>query len=291
MIRLPETEGQELAHHRSPGGERTNPGQMEASPDDPSSNPERNRGQSAASRWRGRIVVAAVAAGAFAAAGQSLAAGEGSAAPDEDFNAGDAAGSLNTAMAADEQQEQQPTQHQGVGGSAPAPAMLPATKSTDVADEVEKITKSEQITAAREAARKAAEAEARRPKFHVPAMGNFTSGFGGRWGTTHYGIDIASSKGTPIYSAADGEVIEAGPASGFGMWVRVQHDNGYITVYGHVNSVLVSEGERVQAGDEIATMGNRGFSTGPHLHFEVWNSNGKKINPLPWMREHGISPT
>ncbi|MFC7341824.1 M23 family metallopeptidase [Saccharopolyspora griseoalba] len=262
---------------------------MEASPDDPSSSSPGNRAQSTAARWRGRVVVAAVAAGAFAAAGQSLAAGEGSASPDEDFSAGDAAGSLNTAMAADEQQ-QQPT-HQGVGGSAPAPAMLPVAKSTDVSDEIEKITKSEQISAAREAARKAAEAEAMRPKYHLPALGNFTSGFGGRWGTTHYGIDIANSKGAPIYSAADGVVIEAGPASGFGMWVRVQHDDGYISVYGHVNSILVSEGERVKAGEEIATMGNRGFSTGPHLHFEIWNSNGKKINPLPWMREHDIDPT
>jgi murein DD-endopeptidase MepM/ murein hydrolase activator NlpD len=233
------------------------------------------------------VVVAAVAAGAFAAAGQSLAAGEGSAAPDEDFNAGDAAGSLNTAMAADQQQPA----HQGVGGSAPAPAMLPVSKSTDVSDEIEQITKSEQISAAREAARKAAEAEAMRPKYHLPALGNFTSGFGGRWGTTHYGIDIANAKGTPINAAADGVVIEAGPASGFGMWVRVQHDDGYISVYGHVNSILVNEGERVQAGDEIATMGNRGFSTGSHLHFEIWNSNGKKINPLPWLREHGIDPT
>ena len=288
MLGLPETEGQALSHHRSPGGERTIPGHVEASPDDSSSDPGRNRGQSTASRWRGRVVVAAVAAGAFAAAGQSLAAGEGTASPDEDFNAGDAAGSLNTAMAADGQQ--QPS-HRGVGGSAPAPAMLPVAKSTDVSDEIEQITKSEQISSAREAARKAAEAESMRPKYHLPALGNFTSGFGGRWGTSHYGIDIANSKGTPIYAAADGVVIEAGPASGFGMWVRVQHDDGYISVYGHVNSILAEEGQQVQAGDEIATMGNRGFSTGPHLHFEIWNSSGKKINPLPWMREHDIDPT
>lgn len=256
------------------------------SPDDSSSNRDRSRGASAASAWRGRVVVAAVAAGAFAAAGQSLAAGEGNASPDsDDFNASDAAGSFNTAMSGDT------SSYNGMGGSAPAPAMLPVAKSSDVSSEMEKLTKSERITEAREAAQRAAEEAAKQPKFHVPALGNFTSGFGGRWGTTHYGIDIANAKGTPIMAVADGVVIEAGPASGFGLWVRVQHEDGTITVYGHVNTITADEGDKVKAGDQIATMGNRGFSTGTHLHFEVWNAGGKKINPLPWMRERGISPT
>lgn len=283
MIRLPETEGQALARHRSPGGEEHSPGYAEASPDDPSSSPVKTRGSSPASVWRGRVVVAAVAAGAFAAAGQSMAAGEGHAAPDhDDFNPADASASFNTAMA-----EQTYT---GVGGSAPAPAMLPVAKTTDVSSEMEKLKKSEQITQERDAARIAAEEAARAPKYVIPAAGSFTSGFGGRWGTTHYGIDIANAKGTPIYSVADGVVIEAGPASGFGLWVRVQHEDGTITVYGHVNTITAKQGAKVKAGDQIATMGNRGFSTGPHLHFEVWNTSGKKINPLPWMQARGISP-
>ncbi|MEB3372263.1 M23 family metallopeptidase [Saccharopolyspora mangrovi] len=101
------------------------------------------------------------------------------------------------------------------------------------------------------------------------------------------GIDIANSIGTPIYSVAPGEVIDAGPASGFGMWVRVKHDDGTVTVYGHVNTIVAEEGQRVGAGEQIATMGNRGQSTGPHLHFEV-HEDGTKINPLPWLRERGI---
>lgn len=121
-----------------------------------------------------------------------------------------------------------------------------------------------------------------------PAQGTFTSGYGARGGTIHFGIDIANSIGTPILSAMAGEVIDSGPASGFGLWVRVQHPTGEITVYGHINESLVSVGQQVAAGEQIATMGNRGQSTGPHLHFEV-HENGNKIDPLPWLRGHGIS--
>ncbi|MFC7617831.1 M23 family metallopeptidase [Actinokineospora soli] len=116
----------------------------------------------------------------------------------------------------------------------------------------------------------------------------FTSGFGARWGTTHYGIDIANHVGTPIVSAADGYVIEAGTASGFGLWLRIQHDDGTIGVYGHIDDYVVREGERVKAGELIAHMGNRGQSTGPHLHFEIWDSEGHKMNPTSWLNRHGI---
>lgn len=121
-----------------------------------------------------------------------------------------------------------------------------------------------------------------------PTDGTFTSGFGARWGTSHNGIDLANSIGTPIHSVSGGEVIDAGPASGFGQWIRVQHDDGTITVYGHINTIDVSVGQRVEAGEQIATMGNEGQSTGPHLHFEVIQ-NGSKINPLPWLEERGLS--
>lgn len=133
----------------------------------------------------------------------------------------------------------------------------------------------------------ARQAEASRPRFVWPAQGVLTSGFGARWGTTHYGIDIANRIGTPIKAAADGVVIEAGPASGFGLWVRVLHDDGTVTVYGHVDRILRARGQRVRANDVIATMGNRGQSTGPHLHFEVWLGGQRKINPMPWLADHG----
>jgi murein DD-endopeptidase MepM/ murein hydrolase activator NlpD len=122
----------------------------------------------------------------------------------------------------------------------------------------------------------------------LPVQGRLTSTYGPRGGTIHYGIDIANSIGTPIVSAMTGTVINSGPASGFGLWVRVQHAGGLITVYGHINESLVSVGQRVAAGEQIATLGNRGESTGPHLHFEV-HQDGSKINPLPWLRGQGVS--
>ncbi len=124
--------------------------------------------------------------------------------------------------------------------------------------------------------------------FVRPALGRLTSFFGARWGVWHYGIDIANDVGTPIYALTDGVVEESGPASGFGMWVVVRHPDGASTVYGHVNRTYVTVGQRVKAGERIADIGNRGFSTGPHLHLEVWAADGTKMNPIPWMARHGI---
>ena len=92
---------------------------------------------------------------------------------------------------------------------------------------------------------------------------------------------------TPEYAVMDGVVLEAGPASGFGLAVYIQHENGDVTVYGHMDKILVEAGQVVQAGDTIALLGNRGQSTGPHLHFEVHvgGLNGEKIDPLPWLRD------
>ncbi|TMZ33795.1 M23 family metallopeptidase, partial [Klebsiella pneumoniae] len=170
----------------------------------------------------------------------------------------------------------------GVGGNAPAgaPVLLQVSHSTDASAEAQKLTESAEITEERlereaEERRKAAE-EAARPKFVAPTNGVFTSGYGARWGGTHYGIDIANSIGTPIVAAADGTVIEAGPASGFGLWVRVQLDDGTIHVYGHMDSYSVYVGQKVKAGEQIAVIGNRGQSTGPHLHFEG-HENGQRV--------------
>jgi murein DD-endopeptidase MepM/ murein hydrolase activator NlpD len=124
--------------------------------------------------------------------------------------------------------------------------------------------------------------------FVRPVSGVVTSGFGSRGGSPHFGLDIANKIGTPIRSVAAGEVVEAGPASGFGLWVQIAHDDGTTTVYGHVNRFFVKPGQQVKAGQVIAEVGNRGQSTGPHLHLEVWDADGSKINPRTWLVQRGV---
>lgn len=140
-------------------------------------------------------------------------------------------------------------------------------------------------------AQERAEREARlqRPLFVAPTQGAFTSNFGYRWGVLHAGIDIANAIGTPILAASDGVVIESGPSAGYGMLVKLRHSDGTVTLYGHINRSLVSVGERVMAGDQIAEMGNRGYSTGPHLHFEVLQNGTNRIDPASWLAKRGIN--
>ncbi|WP_293320518.1 M23 family metallopeptidase [Mycobacterium sp.] len=133
------------------------------------------------------------------------------------------------------------------------------------------------------------EARLQQPLYVMPTKGIFTSNFGYRWGVLHAGIDLANSIGTPIYAVSDGVVIEAGPAGGYGMLVKLRHADGTVTLYGHVNTTLVSVGQQVMAGDQIATMGNRGNSTGPHLHFEVLLGGTERIDPVPWLAKRGLS--
>jgi murein DD-endopeptidase MepM/ murein hydrolase activator NlpD len=133
------------------------------------------------------------------------------------------------------------------------------------------------------------EARLQQPLYVMPTHGIFTSNFGYRWGVLHAGIDLANAIGTPIYAVSDGVVIEAGPAAGYGALVKLRHADGTVTLYGHVNTTLVSAGERVMAGDQIATMGNRGNSTGPHLHFEVLQGGTERIDPVPWLAKRGLN--
>lgn len=124
-----------------------------------------------------------------------------------------------------------------------------------------------------------------------PAYGSVSSCFGARWGVTHFGVDIANSIGTPIYAATSGVVARAGAATGFGLAVYILGDDGAVTVYGHVNRYFVDVGEHVSAGEQIAEIGNRGQSTGPHLHFEVHTGGelySNQIDPVPWLNARGI---
>ena len=134
------------------------------------------------------------------------------------------------------------------------------------------------------------EARLQRPLTVMPTRAIFTSGFGYRWGALHDGIDLAGPVGTPIYAAADGFVKEAGSTnSGYGAWVLLQHSDGTVTRYGHINSWTVQVGQRVFAGDQIATIGNRGNSTGPHLHFSVLLGGSNATDPASWLASRGVS--
>ena len=292
-----------MARHRSPSGHRPDFVLDKASQHPPNRTGGVHRIPRPGPDARGRILVAAVAVGAVTAAGHGL----------DPTAEGDGDGTKPLAFGGE-----RATALIGTGGNAPAAGELPVpevlplpqeTLTSDVAD----LAKGEQIAedraeAAREAEeqaaveRAAAEAEATEQAAAagvsqlpvavgdvvMPALGRLTSGFGLRWGTNHNGIDIANSIGTPIYATTDGVVAESGPASGFGMWVRVQHPDDTVSVYGHINESLVREGQRVAAGEQIATMGNRGQSTGPHLHFEIWKDGEQKINPMTWLRENGV---
>ncbi|MET8423382.1 M23 family metallopeptidase [Nocardia sp. NPDC004860] len=131
-------------------------------------------------------------------------------------------------------------------------------------------------------------AEQARPKTVRPVAGPLTSGFGIRWGAMHAGIDFGAGFGAPIHAITDGTVIEAGPASGFGLWVRVLQDDGTIGVYGHMQDILVQVGQQLRAGDVLATVGSRGYSTGPHLHYEVHTGGGAPVDPLPYLAGRGM---
>ncbi|MCZ2836757.1 M23 family metallopeptidase [Modestobacter sp. VKM Ac-2985] len=143
--------------------------------------------------------------------------------------------------------------------------------------------------AAAEAAEAAAEAA--RPKASPPVKGaRLTSCFCPRWGTMHWGIDLAAPMLTPEYAVEDGVVLRAGAASGYGLVVYILGVSGDVTVYGHMEKIQVEAGDVVSAGQQIALLGSRGQSTGPHLHFEVHQGglDGKRVDPVVWLRARGV---
>lgn len=121
-------------------------------------------------------------------------------------------------------------------------------------------------------------------RFRCPVAGHLTSRFGMRhhpiFGVTkmHTGIDLAAPTGAPIHAADGGTVIEAGYRRGYGNLVIIDHGGGIATLYAHCSALLVTLGQEVKRGDLIARVGSTGYSTGPHLHFEV-RVNGEPVDP------------
>ena len=125
----------------------------------------------------------------------------------------------------------------------------------------------------------------------VPTAYTISSGYGMRGQEFHNGIDIAAPLGTPIFAASDGVVLYAGAAAGFGHWVVLAHENGRLSVYGHMfeDGVLVKPGQVVKQGEVIAKVGNDGHSSGPHLHFALGTEVTAEgllhhVNPLGYLQ-------
>jgi len=117
-----------------------------------------------------------------------------------------------------------------------------------------------------------------------PARGTLTSGYGWRWGRMHRGIDIGAPTGTPVVAAAPGVVEFSGwNSGGYGNMVEIRHADGSMTRYAHHSRNLVRAGQQVDQGQQIAEVGSTGYSTGPHLHFEVHLPNQGTVNPIAYL--------
>jgi len=129
-----------------------------------------------------------------------------------------------------------------------------------------------------------------------PSESNYiTSLFGTRFHPIHHvwkshnGIDIGASYGTNVYAADGGTVVTSVYSSSYGNYIVINHGNGMTTLYAHMSQRLVSEGETVHQGEVIGYVGSTGYSTGPHLHFEV-TSGGSRIDPLQFFSNYVVSP-
>ena len=114
-------------------------------------------------------------------------------------------------------------------------------------------------------------------------FGGRTNPFDGYSRDYHPGIDIASNYGEPVYASASGYVQRAGWYGGYGKYIKISHDYGYATAYGHLSSIEISSGDYVSKGQLIGYVGSTGYSTGPHLHFEVLHY-GEQVNPRRMMK-------
>lgn len=121
--------------------------------------------------------------------------------------------------------------------------------------------------------------------FVWPVQGQFSSGFGWRRGRFHAGIDIAGPVGSPIVAVMEGTVIFSGwGRDGYGNRVDIEHPNGLVTRYAHGSQLYVQKGQYVQQGQTIMSRGSTGWSTGPHLHFEVRPGGGKAVDPMQYLK-------
>ncbi|ALV34030.1 M23 family metallopeptidase [Streptomyces sp. CdTB01] len=154
--------------------------------------------------------------------------------------------------------------------------------------------KTQQEAEKKKAAAEAARKERLRPKYALPVAQRGLSAYFGQagvnWMSVHTGIDFPVSYGTTVMAATDG-TVRTQWNSAYGNMLILTAKDGTETWYCHLSSYRVPSGTTVKAGQPIAYSGNSGNSTGPHLHFEVHPAGGAAIDPLPWLRSHGLDPT
>ncbi|KUO12020.1 M23 family metallopeptidase [Streptomyces sp. DSM 15324] len=154
--------------------------------------------------------------------------------------------------------------------------------------------KEQQAAEKKKAAAEAARKERLRPKYALPVAQRGLSAYFGQagvnWMSQHTGIDFPVSYGTTVMAVTDG-TVRTQWNSAYGNMLIVTAKDGTETWYCHLSTYRVASGSTVKAGDPIAYSGNSGNSTGPHLHLEVRPAGGSPIDPLPWLRSHGLDPT
>ncbi|MBQ0828608.1 M23 family metallopeptidase [Streptomyces tagetis] len=174
-----------------------------------------------------------------------------------------------------------------------------AAGATDFADRASRTQeridlKAEQAAEKKRAAEEAARKERLRPKFALPVAQHGLSAFYGQaginWMSQHTGIDFPVTYGTTVMAATDG-TVRTQYNSAYGNMAIVTAKDGTETWYCHLSSYQVPSGTVVKAGEPIAFSGSSGNSTGPHLHFEVRPGGGSAIDPLTWLRSHGLNPS
>ena len=188
---------------------------------------------------------------------------------------------LGGAGAADQAVRQQGDK-QRAGGAGGARGAATAASTTQAA--------SARIAAARSNAARASRNRARaalqqaEQGYTRPTSGPLTQGYG-----SHPGIDLAPPYGTPVVAAHAGVVTFAGWQGGYGLHVEVTQADGYLTTYSHLSATYAGVGQLVQAGTPVGAVGTTGYSTGPHLHFEVMLPGRIRTDPAAWLIAHGAA--
>ncbi len=166
------------------------------------------------------------------------------------------------------------------------PPSVVVSNETGDAIQVDKQQNSIRVNPADGATEQSVKKERKKPQFDWPVWeARMTRGYlprgKGRRKRPHKGIDLAAPRGSAVMSAHDGTIIYTGSGfKGYGKMIMIESNDGWATLYGHLDKIVVYEGKKIRQGEVIGALGNTGRSSGPHLHFEIRQLNGP-VDPLP----------